>query len=151
MKTNSPLLIPFLLVMVTLLCKVRAHAPSHLEHPKPADNTTNWELLQAIANRIPLQDTEIRQWDVKRYWLWDIYRRSTTSEKPTIILDINEELTQWEHLNSRIDMVGLILFGPENGRSIIRSVRRPGQDLVDELQCLESTAQLFLQALRLYT
>lgn len=58
--------------MVTLLCKVRAHAPSHLEHHKPADNTTTWELLQAIANRIPLQDTEIREWDVKRYWLWDI-------------------------------------------------------------------------------
>lgn len=59
--------------------------------------------------------------------------------RPTVIMDINKEFTQWEYLNSRIDMVGLILFGPENGRSIIRSVRGPKQNLVDELQFLEST------------
>ncbi|GKE00981.1 asparaginyl endopeptidase 1, partial [Tanacetum coccineum] len=125
--TKSPLLIPFLLVMaVTLLCKVRAH-----------DNTT-WELLQAVANRIPLYNPdEIREWNARRYYLWDLFRTSTSPEIPSVILDINDQLTQWEYLNSRIDMIGLFLFGPENGRSIIHSVRAPGQPLVDDLQCLK--------------
>ncbi|GKC47758.1 transmembrane protein 194, partial [Tanacetum coccineum] len=74
-----------------------------------------------------------------------LFRTSTSPEIPSVILDINDQLTQWEYLNSRIDMIGLFLFGPENGRSIIHSVRAPGQPLVDDLQCLKFTTSLFVK------
>ncbi|GJW89061.1 vacuolar-processing enzyme [Tanacetum coccineum] len=47
------------------------------------------------------------------------------------------------HLDSSIDMIGVLLFGPQNGRSILHSARGSGQPLVDDWECLKSTAQLF--------
>ncbi|GKE50882.1 vacuolar-processing enzyme, partial [Tanacetum coccineum] len=47
------------------------------------------------------------------------------------------------HLDSSIDMIGVLLFGPQNGRSILHSARGSGQPLVDDWECLKSTARLF--------
>ncbi|GJU38973.1 putative ribonuclease H-like domain-containing protein [Tanacetum coccineum] len=138
MRTTSPLLIPFLLVMVILLANVRAHTPSH---HKPEKDTT-WELLQAITNRIPSHNTDIREWDVACYRLWETYRKSATSERPKIAKDLNKALTRMEYINSRIEMVGLILFGPEKARSTLRSVRAP-ERIVDDLKCFKSTLESF--------
>ncbi|PWA49180.1 hypothetical protein CTI12_AA483920 [Artemisia annua] len=144
--TSSRLLISMLIVMLIILAIVSGDTRSIVDNDESSktEHNTTLEVLDAHANRIDLHNREVREWDLGRYWLWGTYNMSSGSHmRPTIIMDINKEFTQWEYLNSRIDMVGLILFGPENGRSIIRSVRGPKQNLVDELQCLESTAQLF--------
>ncbi|PWA71664.1 hypothetical protein CTI12_AA276330 [Artemisia annua] len=121
MRTTSTLLMPFLLVMVILLANVRAHTSSH---HKP-ENDTTWELLQAIANRIPSHNTEIKERDLALHRLWETYHKSTTSERPKIVKDLNKALTHMEYVNSKIEMAGLILFGPEKARSTLHSVRAP--------------------------
>ncbi|KAJ0612864.1 putative legumain protein [Helianthus annuus] len=40
-------------------------------------------------------------------------------------------------------MLGLILFGPKNRRSILRAVRDEKLPMVDDQQCLKSTLKLF--------
>lgn len=39
------------------------------ESSKTEHNTT-LEVLDAHANRIDLHNTEVREWDLGRYWLW---------------------------------------------------------------------------------
>ncbi|GKE54729.1 hypothetical protein Tco_1489885, partial [Tanacetum coccineum] len=47
-----------------------------------------------------------------------------------------------DYVNSRIEMVGLILFGPEKARSTLHSVRAP-ERIVDDLKCFKSTLESF--------
>ncbi|GKE13691.1 hypothetical protein Tco_1421268, partial [Tanacetum coccineum] len=69
------------------------------------------------------------------------YRTSSNSERlPTVVKELNEELTQWEYINRRINMIGLFLFGPEKYRSILSTIRDPKQGLADDMQCFASTA-----------
>lgn len=42
-------------------------------------------------------------------------------------------------MDSSIDMIGVLLFGPQNGRSILNSVRSRGLALVDDWECFKST------------
>ncbi|GKE18257.1 hypothetical protein Tco_1425834, partial [Tanacetum coccineum] len=67
------------------------------------------------------------------------YRKSATSERSKIVKDLNKPLTHMDYVNSRIEMVGLILFGPEKARSTLHSVRAP-ERIVDDLKCFKSTA-----------
>ncbi|GJX87476.1 asparaginyl endopeptidase 1 [Tanacetum coccineum] len=70
------------------------------------------------------------------------YRKSATSERSKIVKDLNNPLTHMDYVNSRIEMVGLILFGPEKARSTLRSVRAP-ERIVDDLKCFKSMLESF--------
>ncbi|GJT41238.1 hypothetical protein Tco_0941103 [Tanacetum coccineum] len=102
-------------------------------------NSTTWELLLSLANNIGL---DIRESDSKRYLLWNTYRTSSTSERLAIVKEFNEELTRWEYINSRINMIGLFLFGPEKYQSTLGTVRGK-KPIVDDWKCFKSTLELF--------
>ncbi|PWA89403.1 hypothetical protein CTI12_AA112340 [Artemisia annua] len=42
-------------------------------------------------------------------------------------------------------MIGLFLFGPEKYRSILNTVRGPKQSIADDIQCLDSTWDMFYE------
>ncbi|GJV89995.1 asparaginyl endopeptidase 1 [Tanacetum coccineum] len=131
------LLLHLLVVMVMLLPKARA------QHRY----STTWDLLLPLANNISLNITHyIRRVDSERHFLWNVYRTSSNSERlPTVVKELNEELTQWEYINSRINMIGLFLFGPEKYRSILSTIRDPKQGLADDMQCFASTWHMFYE------
>nr|GEW77715.1 pescadillo homolog [Tanacetum cinerariifolium] len=57
--------------------------------------------------------------------------------------DTNEERLLYLAYITRIEMVGLILFGPEKARSTLHSVRAPKR-IVDDLKCFKSTVQFHI-------
>ena len=109
-----------LLVMLILLAKVNGHtwlSRVDDEHHKEV-NATSLEELEPISNCIRFDKMDgIREWDIKRYFLWEIV-----------------SIHYMEYVNSRISIVGLLLFGPEKDRSTLRAVRSP-EHVVDDWQC----------------
>ncbi|GJX17761.1 hypothetical protein Tco_0218593 [Tanacetum coccineum] len=95
-------------------------------------------LMLPLANNISLNSPHyIRRVDSERHFLWNVYRTSSNSERlPTVVKELNEELTQWEYINRRINMIGLFLFGPENIDSILSTIRDPKQGLADYMLML---------------
>ncbi|GJT14889.1 vacuolar-processing enzyme [Tanacetum coccineum] len=85
----------------------------------------------------------VDQRDADLIFLWQRYKKSTESKRAEVFKQITETLTHRGHLDSSIDMIGVLLFGPQNGRSILHSARGSGQPLVDDWECLKSTARLF--------
>ncbi|GJY70107.1 hypothetical protein Tco_0473089 [Tanacetum coccineum] len=106
-------------------------------------SSTSWELLLPRSNNISFDTTEyIRKLDSKHRLLWHVYRTSSTSERLAIVKEFNEELTRWEYINSRINMIGLFLFGPEKYQSTLSTVRGK-KPIVDDWKCFKSTLELF--------
>ncbi|GKC99917.1 vacuolar-processing enzyme, partial [Tanacetum coccineum] len=97
------------------------------------------------ANQIPFNKkmNGVDQRDADLIFLWQRYKKSTESKRAEVFKQITETLTHRGHLDSSIDMIGVLLFGPQNGRSILHSARGSGQPLVDDWECLKSTARLF--------
>ncbi|KAI4371429.1 hypothetical protein MLD38_019668 [Melastoma candidum] len=87
----------------------------------------------------------INQRDADLHFLWQMYRRSENgSEKKAQILEqIVRTMKHRTHLDSSVEMIGALLFGPENGSSVLNEVRNPGLPLVDDWNCLKSTVRLF--------
>ncbi|KAL0373061.1 UNVERIFIED_CONTAM: Vacuolar-processing enzyme [Sesamum calycinum] len=48
-----------------------------------------------------------------------------------------------KHVDDSIDIIGVLLFGPENGPSMLKSVRDRGLPLADDWDCLKSMVRLF--------
>ncbi|KAM0058407.1 putative legumain protein [Helianthus debilis subsp. tardiflorus] len=96
------------------------------------------------ANQIHFDKLDgVNQRDADLIFLWQRYKKSSESRRPAILREITETLTHRGHLDSSIDMIGVLLFGPQNGRSILHSARAPGLPLVDDWECFKSTARLF--------
>lgn len=53
--------------------------------------------------------------------------------------EITETMLHRQHLDGSIAAVGVFLFGPIKGSSVLSSVRKPGLPLVDDWECLKST------------
>nr|GEW24756.1 asparaginyl endopeptidase 1 [Tanacetum cinerariifolium] len=85
----------------------------------------------------------VDQRDADLIFLWQRYKKATESKRAEVFKQITETLTHRGHLDSSIDMIGVLLFGPQNDRSILHSARGSGQPLVDDWGCLKSTARLF--------
>jgi len=68
------------------------------------------------------------------------YKRSEDgSEKKTQILNqIKETVRHRTQLDSSMELIGTLLFGPKKGSAILKSVREPGSPLVDDWICLKS-------------
>ena len=60
-------------------------------------------------------------------------------EKAKLRKEITETMLHRQHLDGSIDAVGVFLFGPIKGGSVLSSVRKPGLPLVDDWECLKST------------
>lgn len=71
------------------------------------------------------------------------YNRSAISDRPAVTKILHEALSHMEYVNSRISIVGLLLFGPEKDRSTLRAVRSPDR-VVDDWQYLDSTVHFYL-------
>ncbi|MFS7908605.1 putative legumain protein [Helianthus anomalus] len=85
----------------------------------------------------------IKQRDVYPSYLWERYKSSSTIQKPKVAKEIRDAVTKLAYLDSRIDMLGLILFGPQKFKSILRVVRYEKRPMVDDQRCLKSTLKLF--------
>nr|GEV95429.1 RNA-directed DNA polymerase, eukaryota [Tanacetum cinerariifolium] len=125
---------------------VRARSPLDLEETKVLEHIgsgTRWESLEDIANGIRFDMPGIKQKDTYRFFLWYRYKRSSRSERTSIVDEIREMFAYMAHLEKRLNMIGLLLFGPQIGTTIIRSSRRPGLPVVDDWECYKSMVGLF--------
>lgn len=71
--------------------------------------------------------------------LYVYYKKSSESKRDEIFKKITQTLRHMAHLDSSIDMIGVLLLGPINDRSIVHAVRGHGLPLVDDWSCLKST------------
>ncbi|KAJ9147760.1 hypothetical protein P3X46_029883 [Hevea brasiliensis] len=87
----------------------------------------------------------INQRDAELLFMWQMYKRSKDgSEKKTRILQqVTETIKHRKHLDSSIELIGTLLFGPQKSSSILHSVRGPGLPLVDDWNCLKSMVRVF--------
>lgn len=74
------------------------------------------------------------------FWLYVQYKKSSElMERAGLLKKITETMSHRAHLDNSIEMIGMLLFGPQNGRSILHSSRGRGFPLVDDWECLKST------------
>ncbi|KAJ8449372.1 hypothetical protein Cgig2_002504 [Carnegiea gigantea] len=87
----------------------------------------------------------VNQRDADLLFLWKKYERSM--DKPEKKHKILEEITQTMkhriHLDGGIELIGKLLFGPNNGPHTLSSKRKPGMPLVDDWDCLKSMVRVF--------
>ncbi|KAF9689474.1 hypothetical protein SADUNF_Sadunf01G0095900 [Salix dunnii] len=87
----------------------------------------------------------VNQRDAELVFLWQMYRRAEGgSEKKTQILNQIKETTRHRtHLDSSMELIGTLLFGPHKGSATLTSIREPGSPLADDWKCLKSMVRLF--------
>ncbi|XAR70423.1 Legumain [Bertholletia excelsa] len=87
----------------------------------------------------------INQRDADLLFLWQRYKKSEdeSGNKAKILREITETMQHRIHLDGSINMIGVFLFGPERGPSILSSFRKPGSAIVDDWRCLKSMVQVF--------
>ncbi|MFS7941598.1 putative legumain protein [Helianthus anomalus] len=101
------------------------------------------ETANLPPNRIHFDKMDgVNQRDADLIFLWQRYKESPET-RAEVLKEITDTLTHRGHLDTSIDMIGVLLFGPQNGRSILNSVREHGLPLVDDWECFKSTARLF--------
>jgi len=69
-------------------------------------------------------------------------------KKRKILEEITQTMKHRVHLDGSIELIGKLLFGPNNGPHILSSKRKPRIPLVDDWDCLKSmvkTLMLFLK------
>ncbi|KAI7987685.1 hypothetical protein LOK49_LG13G01401 [Camellia lanceoleosa] len=73
------------------------------------------------------------------------YKKSEkgSGEKTKIIKQITETIMHRIHLDGSIHTIGMLLFGPQMGPSILTSTRKPGLAIVDDWICLKSLVRVF--------
>lgn len=60
------------------------------------------------------------------------------TEKAELLRQITDTILHRKRLDGSVEIIGLVLFGPENGPSVLNSVRGRGLPLVDDWECLKS-------------
>ncbi|KAI3683751.1 hypothetical protein L1987_84265 [Smallanthus sonchifolius] len=99
-----------------------------------------------MSNKIRVDDViMIRAKESYRYYLWDLYKRSSRSQRLEVVHEMSEFLKEITYWDSRLDMVGLILFGLEKSRFILHAshdeLPKP-VDLWHYLNCEHSAGEL---------
>ncbi|XP_021738107.1 vacuolar-processing enzyme-like [Chenopodium quinoa] len=99
------------------------------------------------ANSVP-RDIElgvVNQRDADILFLWEKYERSKEEpeEKHKILKEITETMKHRSHLDSSIELIGKLLFGLNNGPSVLRAKPSRGMPLVDDWDCLKSMVRVF--------
>ncbi|GFQ04022.1 vacuolar-processing enzyme [Phtheirospermum japonicum] len=87
----------------------------------------------------------VNQRDADLLFLWERYKKLEHSEeeKAALLKLITDTILHRKHLDGSIDIIGLVLFGPGKGPSLLKSVRGRGLPLADDWDCLKSTVRLF--------
>ncbi|KAJ0106591.1 hypothetical protein Patl1_18823 [Pistacia atlantica] len=96
----------------------------------------------------------VNQRDADLLFMWHMVRLASfmplkykkadgSGEKSQILDQITETMRHRNHLDGSIEMIGVLLYGPEMGGGILNSVRAPGLPLVDDWQCLKSMVRVF--------
>ncbi|KAJ0783586.1 putative legumain protein [Helianthus annuus] len=115
--------------------------------PFPPANGTRWELLEAVVDQIHIEDgLMIRTKESYRYYFWDLYKSVPRSQRLEIVNKMSESLKEVAFRDRRLDMVGLILFGPDKGRPFlrIRHDKRPEPvNVLGYIQCVRTLDDLF--------
>jgi legumain len=60
-----------------------------------------------------------------------------SKERVNVLREISETVKHRKHLDSSVDFIGKLLFGFENGPSVLEAVRPSGEPLVDDWDCLK--------------
>ncbi|XP_019263066.1 PREDICTED: LOW QUALITY PROTEIN: vacuolar-processing enzyme-like [Nicotiana attenuata] len=98
------------------------------------------------ANKIDFAHLEVvNQRDADLLFLWERYKTlaDNSLEKARLRKEITDTMLHRQHLEGSVDAIGVFLFGPTKGSSVLNSVREPGLPLVDDWDCLKSTVRLF--------
>uniref|UniRef100_A0ACD5V335 Uncharacterized protein n=1 Tax=Avena sativa TaxID=4498 RepID=A0ACD5V335_AVESA len=100
-----------------------------------------------ITNRLLLPSLEgaINQRDADLLFMWKRYEQLNegSEEKLRVLREIKETVVHRKHLDSSIDFIGKLVFGFENGPSVLEAPRNPGQPLVDDWDCLKRMVRVF--------
>ncbi|KAK9198461.1 hypothetical protein WN944_013645 [Citrus x changshan-huyou] len=94
---------------------------------------------------LPDQMGVVNQRDADLLFMWHMYKNAAegSEKKSEMLKQITETMRHRKHLDASIDMIGVILFGPDKGSRILNSVRARGLPLVDDWQCLKSMVRVF--------
>jgi len=96
-----------------------------------------WQMVSA-ANGLSMT-FYITSSSIILFWVVQYKRAEGGSEKKTQILNqIKETMRHRTHLDSSMELIGTLLFGPKKGSAILKSVREPDSPLVDDWRCLKS-------------
>lgn len=118
---------------------VRAKAPLGVVNQRDADLLFLWHLVrpcncfsyQFVCNKYIDNDQLI--------WFILQYKKAEGTEKKSEILNqITETKRHRNHLDGSVDLIGVLLYGPKHGPTVLNSVRAEGLPLVDDWQCLKS-------------
>lgn len=87
----------------------------------------------------------VNQRDAELLFMWQMYQRSNhhLERKTHILKQIAETVKHRKHLDGSVDLIGVLLYGPGKGSSVLNSVRPPGLPLVDDWACLKSMVRVF--------
>ncbi|XP_076958526.1 vacuolar-processing enzyme-like [Bidens hawaiensis] len=99
--------------------------------------------LPANRNQYNMITNAVNQRDVDLMFLWQKYKRSPASKKAESLMKITETLRHMSHLDSSVNMIGVLLFRQQKGHSILRSTTGQGLPVVDDWDCLKSMTRLF--------
>lgn len=68
------------------------------------------------------------------------YKKSEegTETNAELLKLITDTMLHRKHLDSSLDIIGLILLGPANGPAVLKAKRGRGSPLVDDWDCLKS-------------
>ncbi|GLT47204.1 hypothetical protein SLA2020_209150 [Shorea laevis] len=87
----------------------------------------------------------VNQRDADLLFLWHMYKNleDGSEKKVETLKQISETVKHRIHLDSSIDLIGKLLFGPTKGSATLNCIRAPGLPLVDDWECLKSKVRLF--------
>lgn len=87
----------------------------------------------------------VNQRDAEILFMWEMYKRldHQTEKKREILEKIAETVKHRNHLDGSVELIGVLLFGPTKGSSVLQALREPGLPLVDDWECLKSRVRLF--------
>ncbi|KAK6138680.1 hypothetical protein DH2020_027570 [Rehmannia glutinosa] len=87
----------------------------------------------------------VNQRDADLLFLWERYKKleNSAEKKSELLKLITDTILHRKHLDGSVDIIGLVLFGPEKGPSVLKSVRGHGLPLADDWDCLKSMVRLF--------
>jgi legumain len=80
------------------------------------------------------------------FFVWFQYEmlHEKSKERVNDMREISETVTHRKHLDSSVDFTGKLLFGFENGPSVLEAVRPSGKRLVADYDCLKRMVSTML-------
>ncbi|CAI9093786.1 OLC1v1029362C1 [Oldenlandia corymbosa var. corymbosa] len=93
----------------------------------------------------PAKMEVVEQRSADLYFLWQKYNKMVENsvEKDELLKEITTTTLHRQHLDGSMEIIGHVLFGPKESSSILNGVRKSGQPLVDDWECLKSTVRVF--------